>query len=222
MGRFSVEEFKAVLDVAGGIAKPNRFFVSFVPPAGLGQIGREFGNKIEYFCEAVNLPGYQMMTAEARRYSYGPAEKRPFNGAPSPLQMTIIGDGRGQLWKFFHAWHNFIYDHDFQSGIHPDRVNNATLSSIAPYELRYRQDYVVDVAIFHLPETYEDTQNFDMMTNRTICFEAFPSNILDMQLNWADNNNVSRFGVQFEYLDFITTKQTAEETAATSPTQLSI
>lgn len=217
MARFSVEEFKAVLDVAGGIAKPNRFFVSFVPPAGLGQIGRDFGNKIEYFCEAVNLPGYQMMTAEARRYSYGSAEKRPFNGAPSPLQMTIIGDGRGQLWKFFHAWHNFIYNHDFQNGINPS--NAAT-----PYELRYKQDYVVDVAIYHLPETYEDSENFDMMTNRTICFEAFPSNILDMQLNWADNNNVSRFGVQFEYRDFITTRQNAEQSAATSPNpdQLSI
>jgi len=218
MARFSVEEFKAILDESGGVAKPNRFFVSFVPPAGLAQVGRDFGNKIEYFCEAVNLPGYQLATAEARRYAYGPAEKRPFNGAPSPLQMTIIGDGRGQLWKFFQSWISFIYDHDFQSGIHPDGlVSTSTLASIAPYELRYKQDYVVDVAIFHLPETYEDSQDFGMMTNRTICFEAFPSNILDMQLNWADNNNVSRFGVQFEYLDYITTRLNAEESSATSP-----
>lgn len=205
MGRFSIETFKSVLDDSGGIAKPNRFFVSLVPPAKMGTSTRKMGAKIEYFCEAVNLPGYQLMTADARRWTYGPAEKRPFAGTSNPVQMTIIGDGQGTLWRFFHDWLSFIYDHDIQSGINPQD------SQTGVYELRYKKDYAVDVAIYQVPETYDDETSFDNFTARTICFEAFPSAVIDQQLNWADNNNISRFGVQLEYLDFITNKLNDEQ-----------
>tara|TARA_R110000868_G_scaffold25423_9_gene99186 strand:+ start:4564 stop:5220 length:657 start_codon:yes stop_codon:yes gene_type:complete len=212
MAGFSIEGFKGVVE-RNGYAKPNRFFVSFVPPLGI--VGAsEFRDKIEYYCEGVNLPGFHLQTSDHRRFTYGPTEKRPFAPHTNPLQMTITADGAGQVWKFFHSWMNYIMPHSVKDGIRkevdPDIAvpSNATLSipnalpSVFPYELEYKQNYVTDVAIYHVPETWEGGEAFESFISRTICIDCFPSMVSDMQMNWQDNNNISRFQVQMEYLDW--------------------
>lgn len=207
MGRFSIEEFKAQVDKSGGFAKPNRFFVSFVPPQKVFAKTRltpyDIGTKIEFFCEGINLPGYQLQMVDNRRYTYGPTEKIPFAPHFNPLQLTVMADGHGTLWTFFQEWMNYIHNHELfnpEPGVGV-QIGTSTSSPRAPYELAYKQDYVCEMAIFHVPETYDYSSHPSTFTNRTICYDCFPSNLIDMPLNWADNNNISRFGVQIEYLE---------------------
>ena len=217
MGRFSIEGFKGEIDKSGGVAKPNRFFVSFTPPVMMNDL--QFGNKIEYFCQSVNVPGIQLNVSENRRYTYGPVEKRPYSASFTPLQLSIIADGSGSIWKFFRTWTDRIIPTMASRGM--AGTFSDPLGSHSPYELRYKKDYAVDIAIYHLAETYDD-QNDDRIITRTVCFEAFPSIVLDQQMNWADNNSVSQFGVQIEYTDATIEKISGEGGAYTSDISSSI
>lgn len=200
MARFSIEEFKAHVARLGGIAKPNRFFVSFTPPAIVAN-QRNPGNSIEYFCEAVNLPGFQLNTQEYRRYQYGPSEKRPFGPHVNPLQMTILADQGGTMWHFFHDWLYSILPNSSRGGIQRP-LDNGSGEIYYPYQIEYRHRYVTDISIYHLPEHYNGGTNLSDFTARTICQDCFPTAIVDLPLNWSDNNNLARFGVQFDYTDF--------------------
>ena len=210
--RFDIENFKSFIDTNDGFAKPSRFFVSFVPPPLLYE-STDFRNTIEFYCEAVNLPGFQLQVSEARRYTYGPAEKRPFGPTFPPLQMIVLADNAGKLWKFFHAWMNYINPHTVKDGIGKVMETSLRGNRIArpfPYELEYKDNYMVDLAIYHLPEIFENSIKhptdqphiFDEYITRTICRDCFPSTISDIQLSWADNNNIARFQVQMEYLEW--------------------
>ena len=211
MAGFSIEGFKGKVE-RNGYAKPNRFFVSFVPPPGINEAS-SFHDSIEYYCEAVNLPGFHLQTSDHRRYTYGPTEKRPFAPHTNPLQMTITADGAGQVWKFFHSWMNYIMPHTVKDGIFRQvgaeitRSNGGADKQPFPYELEYKQNYVTDVAIYHVPETWDGEDKFEQFVTRTICRDCFPSMVSDMQMNWQDNNNISRFQVQMEYLDWHNTNK---------------
>ncbi len=204
MGRFNIEEFRSRVDRNRGFAKPSRFFVSLVAPLAIpgANIVRD---NVEFYCEASNLPGYQLQTQDYARYTYGPMEKRVFAPHFNPLQLTIMADGSGLLWEFFNAWASYIMPHTLKRGI----TGTDTKYGGAPYELKYREKYITDVSIYHLPETYNDDNiqqdnpsQFDKYICRTICRDCFPSQISDMQLAWGDRSNISRFQVQLEYVDW--------------------
>ena len=194
MAGFSIEEFKAVVNSNDGFAKPNRFFVSFTQPLGIA--GQTVRNNVEYYCEATNLPGAMLHLGETRRYTYGPSEKRPFGVHFNPIQMLIMADGNGRLWEFFNDWMNYIMPHAIGGGTHVPVPGEIAGSGTAyPYELAYKQDYVTDIMITHLHEKGKPTA-------RTICRDCFPSQVSDISLSWADNNNIARFQVQMEYLEW--------------------
>lgn len=205
MARFDIETFKAVIDGNLGLAKPNRFFVSMVPPRAV-ETNIQVLNNIEFFCEAVNLPGFILQTSDNRRYTYGPIDKRPYGPMFEPLRLTVLGDNKGNMWKFFHTWMNYILPHTLKGGI--DRVVDTNIKSVSsyPYELEYKDNYVTDVAIYHLPENYDaeggDLNSFDACITRTICRDAFPSAISDIQLSWAENNSIATFQVQMDFTDW--------------------
>lgn len=189
MAGFSVESFKAQIDEAGGVARSNRFFVSFNPPAGLGS---DIGNRIEYFCESTNMPGYQLALYENKRWTYGPSEKRPYAPSFNSLQFTINGDGSGSLWKFFRRWMDFIQPTMASRGMGGTFSDSG--GSYSPYELRYKNSYKTDIAIYHLTETEE-------IITRTVCFDCFPSVLVDQNFDWSDANRLAKFGVRMEFVD---------------------
>lgn len=203
--RFDIEIFKSVIDRNKGLAKPNRFFVSLVPPLAVER-NLQIMNNIEFFCEAVNLPGIVLQTSDNRRYTYGPIEKRPFGVMVEPLRMTILADQAGNMWKFFHNWVNYIIPHTLKGGI--DNVVGTDIKSTGasyPYEVEYKDNYITDIAIYHLPENYKATEQQDPYNScitRTICRDAFPSAVSDIQLAWSDDNSIAVFQVQMEFLEW--------------------
>jgi hypothetical protein len=204
MPGFNVEDFKSELNKRNGVMRNNRFLLTFATPNLLraseelsaryptGSLNRS----IEFWCESVNMPGYQLMQHDTRRWTYGPSEKRPFAPNFQSLQCSFIADGNGDIWKFFNNWLFKILPHNTSRGF-----NHSGFGSF-PYELEYKTDYVTQLHIGVF-----DEKGRKQIT--IICNEAFPSQVIDTNLNWADTNGTAKVGVVFEYLDwYIPTSET--------------
>lgn len=196
MATLNIKEFQAVMSRNRGVMRANRFFVSFTPPLGIRN-GRALGDTMEFYCMATNLPGSQMHVGQVRRYGYGPVEQRPYCHQFGPVQLVFMSDGLSKLWNFWTDWQQYISPHDTRNGF------NGTNGSVAlgrgvPYEIEYKINYATDIAIYVLDEA-------EQLVLSHVIREAFPSQVSDLQFDWADNNSFARFAVQIEYLDWYRT-----------------
>lgn len=192
MPGFNVENFKSELNKRNGVMRNNRFLLTFATPRVLleSEYTSDLNRSMEFWCESVNLPGYQLMQHDTRRWTYGPAEKRPFAPNFQSLQCSFIADGNAEIWTFFNEWLQYILPHDADQGF-----NNPSGFGGYPYELAYKVDYVTELNIAVFDETGKNKINL-------ICKEAFPSQVIDTNLSWADTNGTAKVGVVFEYLDW--------------------
>jgi hypothetical protein len=193
---FNIEEFKAEHSHRGGIQKPNRFLVTIGSMPGVLTTGDTGGLKdthrsLEFWCQAVSLPGYQILTHDVKRYVFDTVEKRPF--APNFLQaqLSFIMDNYNEVWDFWNQWMQAILPHEIESGI----TDTNALTGNRVYHLTYRKDYVVPVEITIFDEIGEKVVAIELR-------EAFPSNINQVQLAWQRNNDYSEFTVFLEYKDW--------------------
>lgn len=189
MPGFNVEDFKSELNKRNGVMRNNKFLIRIYPPAVL--LRSNFPRVAEYWCEATNLPGYQLMQHDTRRWTYGPVEKRPFAPNFQTLQCVFMSDGNGDAWNFFNTWLQKILPHNTERG-----MNSPTfITGALPYELEYKTAYTTDLDInIFSPD--------GKLKLRTICKEAFPSQVADLPFAWAETGQVARIAVNFEYLDW--------------------
>ena len=201
MPGFNVEDFKSELRNRNGVMRNNRFLITFPTPRVLlgNGPGLSINRSIEFWCESVNMPGYQLMQHDTRRWTYGPSEKRPFAPNFQSLQCSFIADGEGNIWKFFNNWLQSILPHDTENGF-----NAQSAFGGYPYELSYKENYVTQLNIAVFDERGEQQINI-------ICKEAFPSQVIDTNLNWADTNGTAKVGVVFEYLDWYIPSRETED-----------
>lgn len=199
MPGFSVNEFKSSLGQRGGPARFNKWLMTFTLPRIIyGDSDAIFENTqivrdVEFWCESVNLPGYQLATNTARRWGYGPDEKRPYAPIYQPLQATFICDAEMGMLNFFNGWMQYIMPHDwYNAGL------NASFSSFgggAQYHVEYKSLYATDITI----QQYDPAGRLKL---RYFVKEAFPSQVVDIGLNWNDPS-YGKFQVMFDYLDWV-------------------
>ncbi len=193
MPGFSINEFKSTIGKRGGIARANKFLLTFALPEvllGTAQ-SSDLARDVEFWCDGVNLPGYQLATMGVRRWTFGPEEKRPIAPIFQPIQATFLADGEGAYFKFFNAWMHWTMPHDWYRG----SIAQQSLFGGRQYELEYKSKYATDLMI----------QMFDIAGEpiETIYVkEAFPSQVADIPLNWNDGGN-ARFSVTFDFLDWV-------------------
>lgn len=200
MPGFSVDNFRAELNSKGGPLRTNRFLLTFSTPQSLlTKPGMQATNRtMEYWIDSALLPGYFITAAETRRYTYGPSEKRP--AIPNFTQMicTVINDANNRNWRFFTGWQQSILPHDTSNGINTRAVDS---HGGYAYELEYKQAYATDLHLYVYDVTGEERMH-------VTCREAFPSQIPDVTLAWTDNNNLLRFNVVFDFVDWFVERRT--------------
>lgn len=194
MAGFNIADFKSKIQRSEGIARNNKFLISFVAPGVALQYpsGQTFYRDVEFWCESVNLPGFETVTNGARRWRYGPEERRPFTPKFVPLLCNFIGDAQGQVYNFFNTWLTNIISHYTPQGFNGTPSRSA---GMAAYEINYKSVYVTDVHVF----TFKDDGEVSL---HVVCKEAFPSHIMDLPLSWGQNNDFAQFQVVFNYLDW--------------------
>jgi hypothetical protein len=219
MPGFNIEAFKAEVNQKAGFQRTNRFLMTFPTPRllvglsydgafdGSGFPNMEVNRNIEMWCESITLPGYQLMTHDVRRWTYGPIEKRPFAPNFSQLQAVFLADGDGAIWRFFNDWTQSIIPHDTDRGINGPSKRGYSGEA---YEVQYKSLYVTELNIYTYHENGDPIQNI-------VCREAFPSQIGDVSLNWGDNNNLVRLQITFDFLDWFSRPVTKADAPTPPP-----
>jgi len=199
MPGFNVSQFRSAT-LKEDLLRNNRFEMLFQVPFGMIGLGHnETVRSIRYFCEVINAPGINLVTYEARKWAYGPVEKRPFTTGFNDITATFYEDGTSQNFRFFDQWLRLIN----YSTISKDETNitNGTVNSrqgqspYSPYEISYREDYITTATLY--------IYRVDGSLGRAIRFrDMFPVGIADAPLNWADTNSLLRLGVNLHYLEW--------------------
>jgi hypothetical protein len=173
MANFSIDNFQTEVRTRG-LARPNRFEISFPVPKGLlNSSERADPRVISLFCESANLPSKTIGVKQQR--IYGPSYPRPFSAeyGGEGITLTFLVDRDMDVKGFFDSWMNIIVD-PFQYFIH------------------YPDNYTVPILIQQLDENDDPTYSVTLE-------DAFPRSLALMELNNTAQNSVHKLNVTFVY-----------------------
>lgn len=193
---FDIETFKSEHELRNSVLPMNRFKVRFPLPQLLLATGNlETARSVEYWCEGAQLPGYQLLSHNMRRFTYGTNETRPFAPNFQPIELTFAMDSDAEIWELFNSWTQSIMPHDAVDGINTSSVYETSVGAREVYQLAYKTEYVTDMNILIYDKNNNLIKNFFFR-------EAFPTNINAVPLNWNAFDEYARFTVFIEYLDW--------------------
>lgn len=171
---------------SSGVMRTNLFEVRIGCPNVIA--GNPTAAKISLYAESSSIPGRNIQTDEFAPYGYGPRQKFPYTMQYQDLTLQIIGDGKGDVYKFFHNWMMGIVRGDADIGSYGSTQDK---NGKTAYEVEYKNNYAVPIDIM----TYNEQGDEILVTKLT---EAFPIQVPDVALNWSDSSMMT-FSVTFAY-----------------------
>ena len=195
-GAFNVRTFLGKVQEANGLARANRYLVEIDTPQGAwvqNSGGAGVVQSLQFFCDNVNIPGAAIIPVDHRRNSIGPFDRRAQTIVPSEISASFMLDARGRNLNFFQQWATNIVS---MGG--PEKAADVTVSpsGAAFGEIAYRNDYITTMRI----------KTFDMAAqhiNTTTMYEVWPSQIGDVTLGWAQNDEIARLTVNFQVRNWV-------------------
>lgn len=164
--RTSISRFMAENQL--GFARSNRFYVQITSAPGIDVLPRQFS----FMCEGAEFPGREITTVDTR--IYGPTYKSPNLSVYNDITLTVLCDYQMSEKRFFDAWVDYI---------------NPTSN----YNFSFRDNYVTDIAIFHLNELNDITYGIRLK-------EAYPVSVGALQASWGDDNiHRLQVGITYRY-----------------------
>jgi hypothetical protein len=170
----NISNFKAQMQ--GGGARPNQFVVELTFPAFVGTIGNNAAQAASFLCRASSLPASQQ---EDIQLSY---RGRPvhFAGERSfaPWSISVYNETNFLIRNMFEIWQNGMLEYATTNGI------------MRP------MDYQVDMAVYQLDRN-------DRVIKGYTFYDAYPTNVSSIALDFEQNNTVEQFDVDFVYNYFV-------------------
>jgi len=192
--RFSINSFKSEINSHGGLYRPNLYRVLIYPGSKnswAGRSGRGFSEKISFLCNSPSLPGVQILTSDYRRQGYGTFDRRPFGVQVTDIPLTFFIDNNGYVLEMFTKWMNAIVNYNQSGGEH----SYDTQANKGLFEIAYREQYIAKVEI----EQFDQLQ--DKIQIHTLR-EAFPIQMGDVTVAWAENDSFAVLPVQFTFRSY--------------------
>lgn len=195
-GAFNVGTFLGKVQEANGLARANRYLVEIDTPQGAwvqNSGGAGVVQSLQFFCDNVNIPGAAIIPVDHRRNSIGPFDRRAQAIVPSEISASFMLDARGRNLNFFQQWATNIVS---MGG--PEKAADVTVDfkGAAFGEIAYRSEYITTMRI----------KTFDMAAqhiNTTTMYEVWPSQIGDVTLGWAQNDEIARLTVNFQVRNWV-------------------
>ena len=197
---FNIQSFRATLPQ--GVARTNLFRVEISKPdilkyqAAQSKVTSIDSRLLSFLCSAGTIPGVRLTTTEVRRYGYGPTEKMPMSHAFEDITLYFIADGDGIMLKFFRYWMRGILEYNSEGSIGQVNKNSGPLGEVSPFFVNYKTDYRSQINIV----SYHESGQY--IADKVSLLNAYPVDIKDIQLNWADNNQLMLIPVTFTFFDF--------------------
>jgi hypothetical protein len=170
-----------------GVARTNLFEVQLSAPLMMVGFAKEVLPKISLLAESTQLPGINIQTEDSvKRYGVGLQDHIAYGAGFNDITVGIIGDGRGEIYKFFYRWMHGIVKSDFDGP-----ANVVGYNGIAPHEVEFKSDYQTTIDIITYNESNDTILQYQL-------FGAFPKNLPDISLSWSDSD-MMKFNVSFTY-----------------------
>ena len=183
-----------------GVQSPNKFDVSFTSPKVMQNSNITFlsGDQgkidisstqtlLSFRASNARLPGLALITSDTNRYGLGLYQKMPYNVSFTDTIIEFICDKNSVIYNYFYVWFNSIVDF---SG-----ASSNSLSNQPSYEVEYKDNYVIDIAI----SIYD---NYGNQSQTIILKNAFPVSINDIPLAWEQQNSIVKIIVGFSFEDW--------------------
>ena len=193
-GFFNIGSFRSALQEHNSMFRPNRYLIKFKKAPNCivdSKLKRQATEEIIFFCDNINIPGASIIPVDYKRFGIGPFDRRASNIIPAEISASFMLDGLGRNLHFFQKWvSNIVYmgDHDKATGLTMNRDN---VDKQAFGEIAYRKDYITEMEI----ETYDHAAQ---LINRLTAHEVWPSQLGDVTLGWAQNDEVGRVTVNLQ------------------------
>lgn len=189
-GGFGIDEFKANV-LNKGLIKNNLFIVQ-MSHASTNMPTRDF----TYLINRVTLPAVDLNAQTVRRYGAGPEETIAFRPVFSSLEMDfyITNEDMNPL-RFFVGMSSAMGKYTTYNTLMEDVANLSDTSKAKPYEVAYKDDYIINLKVFIYNEYADNVMTYvfrDCMIRR----------ISPPSLSWSSNDQVATLGVQFSFTDF--------------------
>ena len=191
---FSARQFLSEIST-NGIIQPNRYQVEITAPEAMrtslinGTSVIDTTRMLLARAESARLPGISIMTSDVNRFGVGPLQKMPFNVAFTETSLTFIADKNGFVYRYFYTWMNRIFDFT-GSGF-----NRTLFSTIPTYTVEYKDRIATDVKT-----TIYDSNNNARQS--VTLYKAFPISFNEVPLEWARENELMRFTVNFAFTNW--------------------
>lgn len=171
----TISAFKAQMQ--GGGARPNQFRVELTFPAFVGSIASAAGNAAQFLCRTATLPASttEDITAAYRGRPVHFAGERTFQ----PWSISVYNDTNFLIRNVMERWTNGVLNYTTTNGI------------MRP------SDYQVDMSVYQLDRN-------DRVIKTYRFYDAYPTNIGQIQLDFETNNQIETFDVEFTYNYFTT------------------
>lgn len=161
----------------GGGARPNQFAVTLTFPGRLqNSLTQRAGQQSNFVCRAASLPQSTIsdIVVGYRGRPVHFAGERDF----APWAVSIINDTNFVMRDAMEYWSDRIVNYDRTNGI------------LSPL------DYMTDLYVTQLDRDDRPLKTYQF-------FDAYPTNVGDIQLSFDQNNAIEEFAVQFVYNYFI-------------------
>lgn len=152
-----------------GIAKTNRYKISFTKPKILNQ-NNELQRKLEMFCFQTQLPGVNISTFQSR--TFGETREIPYERLFDNVNFTFYVDRQMLIKTFFDSWVNGIQDTKTRA-------------------FNFYNDYITDITI-----TVEDSEG--NTTYGVKLFECYPKTVAPISLGY-DQKDAMQIQVSMNY-----------------------
>lgn len=172
---------------SSSVARTNLFEIVFTAPRILATNPTKSILSL-YACDG-NLPGVFLQTFDVKRYGTGPNEKLPYSTEFNDITFSFIGDGQGDIYKFFYNWIQGIVSSD----VHMTNTNASSVNQMGPYEVNFKEDYRTTINIITYDENRKVILNYQLM-------EAYPIWLGDSPLSWGDTDNLQKFPITFTFM----------------------
>ena len=178
---FNIRDFSSHINSTGTV-QTNKFFVEIASPNIFAP--DETQRLIQYRASNVRIPGVSFDQLNSYRYGIGPQEKFPTNVNFQDISINFIDTGNNDLWKYFYAWTNGIFDYTGVSG-----------GSSPSYQVEYKDYYATDIFIHVMDNSGNQTLSVGLK-------EAYPISVDNVGLAWSENNKLFEFNVNFTFREW--------------------
>lgn len=166
----TISAFKAQMQ--GGGARPNQFRVELTFPSFVGSIASAAGGAAQFLCKSAQLPASTVedITTSYRGRPVHFAGERTF----APWSISVYNDTDFLIRNTMERWQSLILNYTSTNGV------------LRP------SDYQVDMNVHQLDRN-------DRIIKTYRFFDAYPTSVGSIQLDFDANNQIELFDVEWTY-----------------------